>query len=161
MSDQIEVLRPIRRDVTVDVGPQRAFDIFVDDMASWWPADHHIGAAPIEEIVVEHHPGGRWYTRHKDGAETSTGKVRTFDRPNRVVLTWQIGSDWTYHEDLVTTLEITFEADGPDRTRVSLEHRGLEAYGEDAATMRSVFDAPGAWTSTLADFAAAATAVRS
>jgi hypothetical protein len=71
-------------------------------------------------------------------------------------VTWQIGSDWTYHEDLVTTVEVRFEAEGPDRTRVELEHRDLAAFGDDAETMRKVFEAPDAWTSTLERFAAAA-----
>jgi uncharacterized protein YndB with AHSA1/START domain len=148
-----ETFEPVRRGVTVGVDQQRAFDIFTAEMTSWWPADHHIGSAPIEEVVIEPRAGGRWYTRHQDGTETSTGYVVVHDRPHRLVVTWQIGSDWTYREDLVTTVEVTFEAEGPDRTRVSVEHRDFAAFGEDAETMRTMFDGPTAWASTLAHYA--------
>ena len=33
--------------------PQRALDLFVNDMTSWWPPEHHIEETPLEEIVVE------------------------------------------------------------------------------------------------------------
>ena len=150
-----QTVAPIRRGITVDVPQERAFDVFAADMTSWWPAEHHIGSAPIAEIVIEPRAGGRWYTKHEDGTETSTGYVVAYDRPHRLVITWQIGHDWSFHEDLATTLEIRFEAEGPSRTRVELEHRDLAAFGEHAAQMREVFDADDAWVTTLARFAAA------
>lgn len=150
----IETVEAIRREVVVDVDRDLAFDTFTAGMTSWWPAEHHIGSAPIEQIVIEPHPGGRWYTRHEDGTETSTGVVVAWDRPARLVLTWQIGADWDYHADLVTTIEVSFHTEGADRTRVILEHRDLAAFGADAAAMRETFDQPGAWTTTLAAFVA-------
>jgi len=145
---------PIRRDVVVDVGPARAFEVFTAEMTSWWPPEHHIGSAPIAEVVIEPRVGGRWFTRHQDGTETSTGVVTAWEPPGRFVVTWQIGADWHYHDDLVTSVEVRFVAEGPDRTRVVLEHRDLDAYGTDAAAMRDTFEAPGAWDGTLAAYAA-------
>jgi hypothetical protein len=55
----------------------------------------------------------------------------------------------------MTELEVSFVSEGPDRTRVELEHRGLDAYGERAAEMRDTFDAPNAWRGILAEFARA------
>jgi len=151
-----QTVEPIRRGITVDVAQERAFDVFTGDMTSWWPATHHIGSAPIAEIIIEPKSGGRWYTRHEDGSETSTGYVVAYDRPHRLVVTWQIGHDWTYRPDLITTIEIRFEAEGPDRTRVELEHRDLASFGEHAEEMRAIFGADDAWNQILADFAAAA-----
>jgi uncharacterized protein YndB with AHSA1/START domain len=152
----IETVEAIRREVVVEIGRQRAFELFTADMTTWWPSAHHIGSAPIERIVIEPRVGGRWYTRHQDGSETSTGFVAAWEPPARLVITWQIGADWSYHEDLVTSVEVRFQAEGPDRTRVLLEHRDLEAFGADAAAMRKTFDAPDAWTSTLGAYAATA-----
>jgi uncharacterized protein YndB with AHSA1/START domain len=149
----IETIEAIRREIVVGIGRERAFEIFTADMTSWWPSAHHIGSAPIEEVLIEPRVGGRWYTRHQDGTETSTGSVTVWDPPGRLVITWQIGSDWKYHMDLVTTVEVIFVAEGPDRTRVLLEHRDLEAFGADAAAMRETFEEPGAWTGTLAAYA--------
>jgi uncharacterized protein YndB with AHSA1/START domain len=145
----------IRRHVVVGVSQERAFEVFTAGMTGWWPAHHHIGSAPIAEIVVEPREGGRWYTRHEDGSETSTGFVTAWEPPERLVLTWQIGADWTYDPKLITSVELRFVAEAPDRTRVELEHRDLERFGPEAERMRQVFEAPGAWDATLAAFAAA------
>jgi len=150
----IQTVEAIRRDVVVEVGQDRAFEVFTADMTSWWPSAHHIGSAPIEQIVVEPREGGRWYTRHQDGSQTSTGFVRLWDPPQRLVVTWQIGADWKYHDDFVTTVDVRFVAEGPHSTRVVLEHRDLDAFGADAAAMRTTFDEPGACTATVEAYAA-------
>ncbi len=71
------------------------------------------------------------------------------------MITWQIGADWKFHADLVTTVELRFEPLGDRQTRVRLEHRDLDAYGAAAAEMKKTFEDPGAWTSTLSAYAAA------
>ncbi|MDT7613663.1 MAG: hypothetical protein QOF00_1110 [Pseudonocardiales bacterium] len=151
-----QVVETIRREVTVGVSRVRAFEIFTADMTSWWPTAHHIGSAPIAEIVVEPRVGGRWFTRHEDGTETSTGRVAVWDPPGRLVVTWQIGADWRYHDDLVTSVDVRFLEEAPARTRVVLEHRDLEGFGEHAEAMRDTFEQPGAWTATLDAYAVAA-----
>jgi DNA-binding transcriptional ArsR family regulator len=147
------IVEAVRREVVVDVAPAAAFEIFTADMTSWWPAAHHIGSAPIQEIVIEPRVGGRWFTRHEDGTETDTGLVTAWEPPGLFAVTWQIGADWKFHPDLVTTVTVRFTPDGPGRTRVVLEHGGLDAYAADAAAMRETFEADGAWTATLAAFA--------
>ena len=148
----------VRREVVVDVPPARAFELFTADMTTWWPAEHHIGSAPIERIVIEPRAGGRWFTRHQDGTESSTGFVAAWEPPSRLVVTWQIGADWEYHDDLITTVEVRFRPDGEGRTRVSLEHRDLDAFGADAAGMKETFEGEGAWNATLGAYAAVANA---
>ena len=150
-----QTIAPIRRDVVVAASPARAFEVFTADMTRWWPSDHHIGKAPIDEVVVEPQEGGRWYTRHTDGSETSTGYVAAWEPPERLVLTWQIGPDWQYDPSLVTSIELRFTEEAPGRTRVALEHRDLERFGPEAERMRQTFEAPGAWEGTLAAYAGA------
>jgi uncharacterized protein YndB with AHSA1/START domain len=150
----IQAVESVRREIVVPVSAERAFEVFTAEMTSWWPSRHHIGSAPIEQIVIEPHEGGRWYTRHTDGSETSTGHVVAWEPGERLVITWQIGADWKYHVDLVTTIDVRFVEEASDRTRVLLEHRDLEAFGPEAERMRQTFDEPGAWQATLAAFAA-------
>jgi hypothetical protein len=58
----------------------------------------------------------------------------------------------------VTTVEVRFVAEAPERTRVELEHRDLDRFGPDAERMHETFSASGAWDATLAAFAAGAEA---
>ena len=147
------MLSPIQRSIVVPASPERAFAVFTSGMTSWWPKTHHIGEAPIAEIVIEPFKGGRWYTRHEDGAETYTGFVLAWEPPLRLVLTWQISADWRYDASLITTVEVTFEpVEGG--TRVTIEHRDLDRYGPEAERMHRVFSGPSAWVGMLDAYAA-------
>ena len=150
MTQQTEqTIHPVRVSVSVALDQDRAFAAFVDDMTSWWPEGHHIGEAPIAQLVIEPFVGGRWYTRHTDGSETETGVVTAYDRPQGFTVTWQIGADWAFHDDLVTHVEVRFTPTDDGRTLVELEHRDLEAYGADAVTMQETFEGPDAWGGML------------
>src|SRR6476646_6855467 len=81
------IVEAVRREVVVEVGQAAAFEIFTADMTSWWPAHHHIGSAPIQEVVVEPRVGGRWFTRHEDGNDTDTGVVTTWEPPGLTATT--------------------------------------------------------------------------
>jgi hypothetical protein len=143
----------IRHEILVDMTPQVAWDRFTGRITEWWRKEHHIGSAPIQEIVIEPFVGGRWFTRHTDGSETSTGVVRVWEPPTKLMLTWQLTAAWEYDPDFVTTLALQFTDAGDGRTLVELEHAGFEAYGPDADEMRGTFEAPDAWPGTLAAYA--------
>jgi uncharacterized protein YndB with AHSA1/START domain len=143
----------IRREITVEASPERAFAVFTGGQSGWWPRTHHIGAQPMEEAVIEPRAGGRWFERGADGTECDWGHVRVWQPPERLVLVWRITGEWAYDEALDTELEVRFLAEGPRRTRVELEHRGLDALDEQA---RATLGSPGGWPGLLARFAAAA-----
>src|SRR3546814_393788 len=145
---------PVRKSIVVNTTPERAFDVFVSGMSRWWVKQFSINkGSPIKDVVVEPHAGGRWFERGEDGSECQWGKVLTIEPPTRLVLAWQITPDWRFDPDLVTELDIRFVAEGAG-TRVSLEHT-LDGYGEAAAEMFKLFDAPHAWAALLESFARA------
>ena len=57
----------------------------------------------------------------------------TFHPPSRLLLGWQINSQWTYDPGFVTEVELTFVPAEGGGTLVRLEHRNLERFGADAA----------------------------
>ena len=122
------------------------------------PRSHKIGPEALEQAVLEGREGGRWYERDTDGSECEWGKVLVWEPPSRLVLAWQITGEWAYDADLLTEIEVTFVADGPNRTVVEVQHRGLEAYGDQEDEMRRQFNSPGGWSSLLEAFAEAASA---
>ena len=99
---------------------------------------------------------GRWYEVGQDGSECDWGKVLVWDPPKRLVLAWQLNADWQYDPSLVTELELTFTPTGPMETRVQLEHRDMERFGDKAASTREALDSPQGWVMHLTRFAAEA-----
>jgi len=70
-----------------------------------------------------------------DGSECRWSRVLVYDRPHRVVFSWDINGHWTIEtdSDKCSQVEVTFTADGTDSTRVVLEHQHLERHGDDLA----------------------------
>jgi uncharacterized protein YndB with AHSA1/START domain len=150
---ETEQVAPVRRSVTVGVDRARAFDVFTTGFDTWWNRSHHIGAADLDEVIIEPREGGRWYERGVDGSECDWGRVLSWDPPARIVLAWQISARWQFDADVHTEVEVTFTEEGPDRTRVELEHRKLEAMGAMAAETRARLDDESGWAGLLALFA--------
>jgi uncharacterized protein YndB with AHSA1/START domain len=148
----------VRKNLTIDAPIALVFDVFTSGQNTWWPRDHHIGAARQFTAVLEPKVGGRWYERGDDGSECNWGRVLAWEPPRRVVLSWDINADWKYDATLGTEVEILFTAEAAERTRVVLEHRKLERFGDKAEMMRAMFDSDGAWAATLAAFARASDA---
>ncbi|MEU2930980.1 SRPBCC family protein [Streptomyces sp. NPDC007251] len=154
MTDQ-----PIRKSVTVNAPIDKAFTVFTQGMDSWWPRQsHHIGESEMKEAVLEGKEGGRWYEIGEDGSECEWGRVLAWEPPARLVLAWQIDATWHFDPQLLTEVEIRFTAEGPERTRVDLEHRNLDRFGDARQQVRSAFDSPGGWPGLLGRFAQAAAA---
>ena len=147
---------PIRKTIRVGANTARACQVFTAGMALWWRPEHRIAKAPFVDIVVEPRTGGRWFERDKDGAECRWGKVLLWQPPERIILAWQLNADWQYDPDFVTELEVRFIAESDGTTRVELEHRDLEKYGEKSAEIRATLDSPDGWNGALAFYAEAA-----
>ena len=144
---------PVRKSVKVEAPPELAFEVFTARFGLWWPRSHHIGAADPETFIIEPRAGGRWFERGVDGSECDVGKVLVFEPPTRLVLIWQLGADFKFDPELITEVEVRFIAEGADATRVELEHRNLERFGDRADAMRSQIDAPNGWGGILDLFA--------
>jgi uncharacterized protein YndB with AHSA1/START domain len=141
--------------IVVTAPIERAFAVFSDGIDSWWPREHTIGAAPMREIVLEPRAGGRAYTIDVDGGECDWGRVLVYEPPRRLVLSWDITLTWKREGDPArcSEVEVAFVAEGPDRTRVELEHRHLERHGEGWEEMRNAVASERGWPMTLARYA--------
>lgn len=147
---------PVRRNVQVAAPRERAFEVFTAGIGRWWPKTHHIGAADLDAPVIEPREGGRWFERGVDGSECDVGKVLVWDPPARLVLAWQLTPQFKYDPNLITEVEVRFIAESANSTRVELEHRNLERFGDGADAMRQKIDAPDGWPGILRLFAQSA-----
>jgi uncharacterized protein YndB with AHSA1/START domain len=151
----------VKKTLTVRASQAWAFEVFTEHFGSWWPLEtHHIGAQPAQTAVIEPRVGGRWFERGVDGSECTWGRVREWEPPHRLLLSWEISADFKCDTKIQTEVEVRFIAEGPDSTRIEFEHRHLEFYGDSALRMKGIFDSEGGWTGMLQRFAAAAAAAQ-
>lgn len=155
MSTQSTTTDSVQASIVVDVPIERAFAVFTDEIGSWWPPDHHILQAELAEMVFEPRVGGHIYDRGVDGSECHWARVLVYEPPERVVFSWDISLQWQIEPDPKRTSEVdvTFLAEGPHRTRVQLEHRGLDRLGPGWESMRDAVGSEGGWPTGLRAFA--------
>jgi uncharacterized protein YndB with AHSA1/START domain len=146
----------VRRSITVNASPERAFEVFTAGFSTWWPLEsHHIGATMATEAIIEPRSGGRWFERDADGNECEWGYVTAFEPPSRLLLAWHLTSEYEFDPDpgKATEVEITFTPADEGGTLVELEHRGFERHGENGAKMRESVSSPGGWVDLLEMYA--------
>ena len=149
---------PVRKSITVKADTARAFEVFTGRIGSWWPRTHCIASSPPKDVVLEPKVGGRWFEIGEDGSQCDWGKVLAWEPPTRVLLAWQISADWKYDPDMVTEVEVTFTPVAGGATRVDLEHRNLERFGDKIEDVRSKIDSPNGWSTILKIYAEVANA---
>jgi len=137
----------VQKQVVVGVPIERAFQAFTEEFDGIKPREHNLLAVDIAETVFEPQAGGRIYDRGVDGSECQWARVLAFEPPDRVVFSWDIDPRWQIESDRERTseVEVRFVAEGPDSTRVELEHRNLERHGEGWESLREGVDGEGGW----------------
>jgi len=147
-------IAPVRKSVVVNADPALAFEVFTSRIDMWWPKSHGIGRTPVTESIIEPAVGGRWYARCEDGTEVTNGHVIVWEPAKRVVFSWEITAQWKPASTALSEVEVRFVAEGPERTRVEVEHRHFERMGPtDGEKMRKGVD--GGWPGLLALYAKA------
>jgi uncharacterized protein YndB with AHSA1/START domain len=159
MSTHVIHPAPVRKSIVVPADIAHAFSAFTGSIGRWWPRSKSIGSSPLADVVLEGRAGGRWYERGTNGAECEWGKVLVWEPPARLILAWQIDGEWKYDPALVTEVEVTFTALGAKETRVDLEHRNLERFGDKGVRIREMVDSESGWNGVLKSFAGALTSL--
>jgi uncharacterized protein YndB with AHSA1/START domain len=122
----------VRRQIVVQAPIERAFMVFTARFGDFKPKEHNLlGGEAIAETVFEPTVGGHIYDRGVDGGECRWARVLAYEPPDRVVFSWDISPRWQLETDPDSTseVEVRFFADGPQQTRVELEHRHIDRHG--------------------------------
>ena len=144
----------VRKVIKVQARQELAWQVFTQQMGTWWPlAAYKIGRANAVDAIIEPRAGGRWYERGEDGSTCDWGHVLVWEPSSRLVLSWDINADFQYDPALRTEIEVCFIAEKDGFTRVELEHRRLDRYGDRRDEMRTIYDKSGDWGQLLALFA--------
>jgi len=124
--------------VTVDVPPERAFDVFTNGLGDWWMPEYTwSGPLALGRIGIEPREGGLCYEIGPYGFRVDWGRVLAWDPPRRVAFTWQISPERVPEPDpaRASEVDVLFSADGAG-TRVALTHRRFARHGEGAPAYR-------------------------
>ena len=145
----------VRHEVVVEAPIERAFSVFTEGFDRFKPREHNMLGVDIAESVFEPREGGHIYDRGIDGSECRWARVLAYEPPDRVVFSWDISPHWQIETDPQRTseVEVRFVAEGPDRTRVELEHRHLQRHGPGWEAVGQAIGGDGGWPLYLARYA--------
>ena len=145
----------VRHEIVVDAPAERAFRVFTEQLDRIKPRDHNLLGAELETTVLEPRAGGRIYDRAVDGSECEWATVLAFEPPERLVFSWNISAQWQVEPDpgRRSEVEVSFAPEGPDRTRVAIEHRHLDRHGDGWEGMREGVDSGDGWPLYLRRYA--------
>ena len=71
----------VRREITVNATPERAFEVFAERLDTWWPRVYSIGASDLAEVVIEPRRAAAGTSAGVDGTECVWGEVLAYDPP--------------------------------------------------------------------------------
>lgn len=146
----------IRQQIVVAATIERAFATFTERFGDFKPPEHNLLGSPIAETVFEARVGGNIIDRASDGSECRWARILAYEPPDRVVFSWDISPRWSIETDPGQTseVEVRFIAETPSRTRVELEHRGIERHGPGWEAVVDGVDGDEGWPLYLARYAA-------
>ena len=114
------------RTVEVAVDPATAFDVFTRDIGSWYQPGPYSWNDPERAVGIRFEPGvgGRLLELYDEEARDAyeMGRILVWDPGDRLVFEFH---SLHFPPEPLTEVEVRFEAVN-GRTRVTLEHRGLD-----------------------------------
>ena len=119
--DRSRVLVALR----VPCEPAEAFEQFTAEIGQWWRpnAMFQFTEGRIGTLSFETGENSRLVETSADGTAFIIGTIRTWQPPDRLVLTWRHAN---FPPDRATELHVTFEPTEPAQTRVTVEHYGWD-----------------------------------
>jgi uncharacterized protein YndB with AHSA1/START domain len=146
----------VRKEIVVQASVERAFSVFTERFGDFKPPEHNLLGAPIVATTFEPRVGGHIVDRAEDGSECRWARILAYEPPTRVLFSWDIGPTWQIEPNAENTseVEVRFAADGPDRTKVEIEHRYIDRHGPGWESVRDGVDADDGWPLYLDRYAA-------
>lgn len=155
MVEAEKTMDPICHEVAVPMSRKDTFYRFTGDFGAWWPREYTWSKEALVNIGMELREKGRCTERGPNGFQSDWGRVLVWRPPERVVLAWQIGPSREPQPNPLraSTVDIRFCSEGPDHTRVVLEHRDLDRHGGNTSAYREALTSERGWPFILRRFA--------
>ena len=123
---EVATIAPVRKTLSVNCSPERAFEVFTAEVASWWPTTtHSIHHEDVTDVVLEPRVDGELYELAEGGKRAHWGRVTAWEPPRRLVITWANASQAS---DPSAYSRVTFEIEEyEDMVRLTVTHDELVA----------------------------------
>ncbi len=124
-----------------------AFNRFVSEFGTWWPAAYTWSQEVLEHIGIEPRVGGFCVEMGPGGFTIHWGTVAEYAPPARIVFNWQISAkrEPIPNVEKASEVVVTFDEPHPGMTQVTLEHRAFERHGEGAQAYRDMMASEYGW----------------
>ena len=126
---------PLVKNVEVPCGQREAFEIFVDEMATWWPLDKFSASVKYgktaRSLRLDPRVGGQIVETSTEGVEHLWGTITAYERYDRVRMDLHIGLP----QETASVVEVRFTRLSDERTQVVLTQTEWERFGEFAEMM--------------------------
>jgi uncharacterized protein YndB with AHSA1/START domain len=131
----------------VNAPREEAFAAFVDRFDAWWPRERRAGGGTLN---VEPRYNGR-VTESGD----PVGTVLSFNRPEQIVIAWQIGPDGRRepNEGSASRIDVRFVALDPRTTEVVVVHRDFPRHGDGWQGYRAEMGGKAGWPQIIEAYA--------
>ena len=136
MSAKPALIPPVVKVTEVQQSPAEAFRLFTEEMGIWWPMQtHSVAEGDAKQCGMQCHAGGEIYEITNDGQRHVWGKVTRWEPPHHLAFTWHPGREPDSAQEVALLFEPT-----PSGTRLTLEHRGWEKFGDKAQEMADAYN---------------------
>jgi uncharacterized protein YndB with AHSA1/START domain len=117
--------------VRVAASPERAFDLFTENVGEWWRPNGLFQFTPRGpgRLAFEPGPSGRLIERLPDGEIFEIGRIRVWERPTHLAFGWRQA---TFDPQQTTEVHVHFAPVGGE-TRVTVEHFGWDTIPREHA----------------------------
>ena len=130
------MLDPIIRTIEVPCSQEKAFDIFVKEMGTWWPLDKRSmsmkNGHPAKSLRVDAKQGGQIVEIGHDDTEHLWGTIKSYDPHNAISMDFHMGMP----PENASLVEVRFTVLSDEQTQVELTQSNWEAFGDMAEMMR-------------------------
>lgn len=130
------MLEPIVKTIEVPCDQKKAFTVFLDEMASWWPLDKFttsmMKGAPAKTITVDVCEGGKIIEVGSDDSETLWGTIKTYDPYDFFSMDFHIPGPPAFEVVQFSHVEVKFTKIAEQQTQVELTQTNLEVFGDMA-----------------------------
>ena len=125
---------PIEKTLIVPLTASEAFELFTENMDTWWPKDPFSVTGDTSKVSFANHKGGDIVEKGVDGSINVWGTLLAYDPGKYLAFSWHPGRD----ADEATMVTVTFTQTEAG-TRCDLTHGGFEILGDTADAVSSSY----------------------